>query len=180
MMRARVVRGEAAFAKDLEADIRRAALGPTWRPEWANEIRAMRTKLEAKAGARNVKRSRGGLTDVEFLVQWLQLQHGRERPEILAPNVWDALDTLRAAKLVSSDTVTTLHAGYSFLRSVEARLRIVTDRPLIELPDAKEECEKLARRLGIESTPTHSAGERFLAEVDRVMRIVRGEFDRLA
>jgi [glutamine synthetase] adenylyltransferase / [glutamine synthetase]-adenylyl-L-tyrosine phosphorylase len=180
MMRARVVRGESDFAGEVSAEFRRDALGPEWRPEWANEIRAMRAKLDAKAGVRNVKRSRGGLTDVEFLVQWLQLKHGRERPEILQPNVWDALDALLAAKLIADDTAKTLHAGYSFLRSVEARLRIVTDRPLIELPDAKDECEKLARRLGFEAAKRRTAGERFLVEVDRVMAGVRKEFEQMA
>lgn len=169
MTRARVVRGSSHFIEPIRA----AALGPAWRPEWAAEIRGMRAKLEAKAGTRNVKRSRGGLTDVEFLVQWRQLQHGRDRPEVLQPNVWDALDALHAAGLIDGDTAATLHAGYSFLRAVEARLRIVTDRPLIELPAAADECEKLARRLGFAS------GERFLAEVDRVMADIHAVFRAL-
>ncbi len=169
MTRARVVRGSSQFAEP----IRTAALGPVWRSEWAAEIRTMRTKLETKAGSHNIKRSRGGLTDVEFLVQWLQLKHGRDRPAVLQPNVWDALDALHAAGLIADDTAVTLHAGYSFLRSVEARLRIVTDRPLVELPAADDECAKLARRLGFESSAA------FLAELERVMAAIRAVFGAL-
>ncbi|MBL8864623.1 MAG: bifunctional [glutamate--ammonia ligase]-adenylyl-L-tyrosine phosphorylase/[glutamate--ammonia-ligase] adenylyltransferase [Planctomycetia bacterium] len=180
MMRARVARGDAAFARELEATIRRAALGPTWYPAWANEIRAMRTKLEAKAGRRDIKRGRGGLADVEFLIQWIQLRHGREQPEILHSNVWSALDAIEKAGLILPNHASVLRDGYSFLRTVEARLRIVTDRPLIELPESHEECEKLARRIGFESSPRGSAADRLLAEVDRVMGTLRAEFERLA
>jgi glutamate-ammonia-ligase adenylyltransferase len=179
MMRARVVRGESAFAQEWESVVRRTALGPSWCPEWANEIRSMRAKLEAKAGRRDIKRGRGGLTDVEFLVQWLQLRHGRERPEILHSNVWTALDSLESEGLLDPASANRLRDGYSFLRSVEARLRIVTDRPLIELPESREACEKLARRLGFDATAKQSAADRFLAEVDRVMAELRAEFDAL-
>lgn len=179
MMRARIVRGNVEFAQTLMKEIHRASLGPAWQPEWAAEIRSMRTKLEAKTCARNIKRGRGGLTDVEFLVQWLQLKHGRERPRILTPNVWDAIEVLQDEQLLTSDTASKLLSGYSFLRSIEARLRIVTDRPLIELPAAKIDCEKLARRLGFESDKTKPAVERFLNEVERVMESLRQVFDAI-
>jgi glutamate-ammonia-ligase adenylyltransferase len=148
LARARVVCGDATFADEVTAAVRAAALGPAWCPELADEVRAMRRKLEATASARSLKRGPGGLTDVEFVVQLLQLRHGRERPAVLVPNVWDALDALEAAGALAPDEAAVLRDGYSFLRLVEARLRIVTDRPLTEIPEGADDRAKLARRLG--------------------------------
>lgn len=127
----------------------------------------MREKLEAGTTPRNLKRGAGGLNDVEFLVQLMQLKHGAARPEVLVPNVWAALDALEAARLLPAPEAVALRAGYSFLRQVEARLRIVTDRPLTEMPDAADDVAKLARRLGFESASA------FVAEHRRVTGEIR-------
>jgi glutamate-ammonia-ligase adenylyltransferase len=148
LTRARVVHGAAPFAQEVMAAIRAAVLGPGWCPEMVDEVRAMRQKLESTAGPRSLKRAPGGLVDVEFVVQLLQLKYGRERPEVFAPNVWDALDALAAATLLPAGDAAALRAGYSFLRLVEARLRIVTDRALTEIPEAADDQAKLAHRLG--------------------------------
>ena len=148
LARARVVRGEARFADEVTAAVRTAMLGPAWHPEVVDEVRVMRQKLEATASRWSLKRGPGGLTDVEFAVQLLQLKYGREHPDVLKPNVWDALDALAAAGLLPANDATALRDGYSFLRLVEARLRIVTDRPLTEIPEAADDQAKLAYRLG--------------------------------
>jgi glutamate-ammonia-ligase adenylyltransferase len=145
LTRARVVCGDPEFAR---ATLRAAVLGRAWCPAVVEEARAMRARLEATAPPRSLKRSAGGLVDVEFAVQVLQLKHGRERPEVLEPNVWAALDALEAAGALAAELAAPLREGYTFLRAVEARLRIVTDRPLTELPDAPDDLAKLARRLG--------------------------------
>src|ERR687897_3494158 len=75
--RARVVRGAAEFAAEVTAAVRGAMLDKPWCPELVGEVRAMRQKLEATASARSLKRGRGGIVDVEFVVQLLQLKHGR-------------------------------------------------------------------------------------------------------
>src|SRR4029453_18559137 len=85
---------------------------------------------------------------VEFAVQLLQPKYGRERPDSLKPNVWDPLDALEASGALPPVEATALRDGYSFLRLVEARLRIVTDRPLTEIPEAADDRAKLAHRLG--------------------------------
>jgi glutamate-ammonia-ligase adenylyltransferase len=169
--RARVVRGDAEFANEVTAAVRGAMLGKPWCPEVVGEVRAMRQKLEAAANSRSLKRGRGGIVDVEFVVQLLQLKHGRTHPEVLRPNVWEALDSLEAAGLLPADDAAGLRAGYSFLRLVEARLRIVTDRPLTEVPESADDRAKLARRLGFEPTAA------FLSELARVTADVRARYD---
>jgi len=84
-------------------------------------------------------------------VQLLQLKYGREHPDVLKSNVWDSLDALEAAGVLPADDAIALRDGYSFLRLVEARLRIVTDRPLTEIPENAGDLAKLAHRLGFDS-----------------------------
>jgi glutamate-ammonia-ligase adenylyltransferase len=171
LTRARVVRGDPGFAAEVEAAVRGATLGAPWSPELVDEVRGMRQKLEAGTTARNLKRGPGGLVDVEFAVQVLQLKYGREHPQVLRPNVWDALDALEAAGLLPAHDAAGLRDGYTFLRWVEARLRVVTDRPLTEVPDGPDDRAKLARRLGFDSP------DRFLAELRRVTADVRSRYD---
>ena len=173
MARCRVVRGEAAFAAEVEAAARAAMLGKEWCPQLVGEVRAMRDKMEATAPAGSLKRGPGGIVDVEFVVQLFQMKHGREHPEVLRPNVWDALDALEAAGFLTADEAGPLRDGYSFLRLVEARLRIVTDRALTEVPDAADDRVKLARRLG------YSDPAKFLAELARVKADIRRLYQAL-
>lgn len=170
LTRARVLRGDPEFAARVTAAVREAVLQTPWTPNLARDIVAMREKLEATATARNLKRGKGGVVDVEFAVQLLQLKHGREYPDILQPGVWDALKAMADLRVLSPDHAKTLRDGYSFLRTVEARLRIVTDRPLTELPEAAEDVEKLARRCGFD------APGKFRQELFRVRGDIRDVF----
>jgi glutamate-ammonia-ligase adenylyltransferase len=173
LTRARVIRGDAAFAARVRTRLRAAIAADADAPALVKEVRAMRAKLEATASSRSLKRGPGGLADVEFLVQLLQIRHGRERPELLQPNIWDALDALEQAGLIAAVDAATLREGYSFLRLVEARLRIVTDRPLTELPDNAADLAKLARRLGFAS-PIE-----FLERMHTVTSSIRAVYERL-
>ncbi len=170
LSRARVVRGDATFAGEVMDAVHAAMLSPAWCPQLVDEVRAMRQKLESTASARSLKRGPGGLTDVEFAVQLLQLKYGREHPDVLTPNVWDALDSLAASGVLPVDDATALRDGYSFLRLVEARLRIVTDRALTEIPESADDQAKLAYRLGFATTSD------FLAAFRRATASVRAAY----
>lgn len=173
LTRARPVHGDPAFAAEVAAAVRTATFAVPWGPQVLADIRAMRERLEATAPPRSLKRGPGGMTDVEFLVQAFQLRHGRDRPDVCRTNTWDCLDALRDGRLLSAADHATLTAGYSFHRLAEARLRIVTNRPLNEYPEAPGELERLARRTGLGS------GQRFLAERARHAEAVRETYRRL-
>jgi glutamate-ammonia-ligase adenylyltransferase len=174
LSRARVVRGEPGFAAEVMAAVVAAMLGKPWGPALADEVRGMRKKLEGAASPRSLKRGPGGLVDVEFAVQLLQLKYGSDHPAILKPNLWDALDALEVEGLLTPEDAAGLRAGYSFLRLVEARLRVVTDRPLTEIPESTDDRAKLARRLG------YASPEQFLAELKRVTADVRGRYEAIS
>jgi [glutamine synthetase] adenylyltransferase / [glutamine synthetase]-adenylyl-L-tyrosine phosphorylase len=179
LTRARPVHGDPPFVAETMEAVRSALFGVPWGPNVVAEIRSMRERLESSAPPRSLKRGPGGMTDVEFLVQAFQLRHGRTWPEVCLTNTWDCLDALHTSGLLTAADHTILTAGYSFHRLAEARLRIVTNRPLNEYPEVPVELEKLARRMGFIADDRLNAGDRFLAELDRHARSVREAFNRL-
>ncbi|HEV2949290.1 MAG TPA: bifunctional [glutamate--ammonia ligase]-adenylyl-L-tyrosine phosphorylase/[glutamate--ammonia-ligase] adenylyltransferase [Gemmataceae bacterium] len=179
LTRARVVFGDADFGGAVTHVVDQGACGLEWRPQITDEIRAMRERIEAGRGERDLKRGIGGIVDVEFLVQLLQMKYGRKQPALRTPNIWQALDALRKAGLLSEADQRILRASYDFLRLVESRLRIVHNRSLDELPEGKEDLEKLARRMGCDPFFGASAADRFLADLERNTQQTREVFDRL-
>ena len=109
----------------------------------------MRARLEETAGPRNLKRGRGGMVDIEFLVQVLQLRHGYDKPTIRIPNTLLALADLRAAGDLSAGDCDYLVESYTFLRRVESRLRLLHAAARDELPADATELATLARGLGL-------------------------------
>jgi glutamate-ammonia-ligase adenylyltransferase len=179
LTRARVVYGDAEFAREVMAAVEQAAFGQPWQPEFADEILQMRDRLEASRSERDLKRGFGGIVDVEFLVQLCQLKFGRQRPELRTGNTWQALGFLWADGLISAAEHEALKSSYDFLRVVESRLRIVHNRSLDELPEGPEDMKKLARRLGFEDGPAGSGADQFLAELDRHTTQTRELFLRI-
>jgi glutamate-ammonia-ligase adenylyltransferase len=167
LTKARVVSGDAAFAREVMQAVEEGAYGLTWVPELADEVRSMRERLEASCSARDLKRGFGGIVDVEFLVQLLQLKYARSVPALRTTNTWEALDALRANGFLAEAEYATLRGGYDFLRLVESRLRIVHNLSQDELPERPEDLEKLARRLDFGAADAGSATSQFLAELER-------------
>ncbi|HEY9089967.1 MAG TPA: hypothetical protein VIO36_17480, partial [Anaerolineaceae bacterium] len=122
----------------------------------AFDVTAMRAMRErqirhlVKAGTFNPKYSPGGLVDVEYLVQGLQISHGGENPALRGPNTREAMAALAQAGLLSPEDYTRLHRAHTFLRWLIDSLRIVAGnaRDLIVPPESGEEFSYLSRRLG--------------------------------
>jgi glutamate-ammonia-ligase adenylyltransferase len=179
LTRARVVYGDAAFGAEVMTAVTDAAFGLSWRPELADEVHAMRERIEAGRSERDLKRRFGGIVDVEFAVQLFALRYGRDYPGLRTGNTREALEALHAAALLAEPDYAVLRDGYDFLRLVESRLRIVYNRSLDELPEAEDDLEKLARRLGFDAGESGAAAQQFLAELDKHTRQIREVFLRL-
>jgi glutamate-ammonia-ligase adenylyltransferase len=173
LTRARIVHGDPAFGQEVMAAVAEGAYGLEWRPEIVDEIQAMRERLQASRPSSNLKRGPGGLADVEFLVQLLQIKYGGAFPTLRRPNTWQALEALRQAEILSEEEQKELTAAYDFLLRVQNRLRIVHNRTIDELPETPDELDKLARRLGYET------GTGFFAELKQHRTRTRELFLRL-
>jgi len=141
----------------------------------------MRDRMEREiagesAGRYNSKLGKGGLVDVEFAVQFLQLVHGADHPNVRNPSTPQALSALLEEGLLGPQDYATLARGYRFLRRLESRLRIVRDRSVDRLPETGEELLRLARRMGY-SGP--HAGDDLLAGYERTASEVRAAFLRV-
>jgi glutamate-ammonia-ligase adenylyltransferase len=154
LIKARTVAGDRALGAAVEA----LAAQHVWRgggdaEHMAAEIGRLRARMErelARESKRrvNIKSGRGGLVDVEFLVQYLQLRDGPRVPSLRVRATAPALAALGDAGVLPPDEVVTLEESYAFLRRLENRLRIVEDRSIQEIEIAPGVLEKLARRMG--------------------------------
>ena len=141
--------GAAAAAE--RGDCARRPLRTRGGSEDAETIRQMRQRLEETATPGNLKRGPGGLVDIEFLVQMLQLKHAPAHPEIAQPGTLDALAALAAAGIFQPDDCDFFTASYRFLRTIQSRLRLMSTTARDDLPDDPRELAKLAGLLGYDS-----------------------------
>ncbi len=125
----------------------------------------------------NVKSGAGGIRDVEFLVQGLQLAHARLAPEkLLGGNTLEALAALKNRGVLDPALADRLQEDYIFLRKVEHSLQLLEDRQVHALPRDPAELAALARRvLGVRS----GAGE-FLARLEETLRRVEAAYREAA
>jgi len=153
LVKARPVVGPPALCARLEAVVTRAVYGRGLDADEVAELERMRERIAAErggggAGRLNIKTDWGGLVDVEFAVQLLQLQHGHAVPALRVQGTREALKAIEAEGLLAREDVEHLRAGYDFLRALESRLRIERDQPVEALPDDDAVLASLARGLG--------------------------------
>jgi glutamate-ammonia-ligase adenylyltransferase len=118
------------------------------------QIREKIAKRPAIRGAIDVKHGRGGIRDIEFLVQCLQRLHGNREHSVKDGGTLPALARLHANDLLSNTEFSRLAHAYSFLRKLEHVLQFEDDRQTYVLPSDSRELERVARRV------SHFWGER--------------------
>jgi glutamate-ammonia-ligase adenylyltransferase len=173
LCKARVVYGEPQAARRAMDAVWRVTFGRAWQTADADEIYQMRMRLEETASSRNIKRGLGGIVDIEFLVQMLQLRHAGLPLAIRVPGTLDALAALRDAGHLGEGDFSQLSKAYRFLRNVEARIRLMNAAARHDMPEEPLELAKLARLLH------YDRGEDLLADDERIRRQVRATFDRV-
>ena len=122
-----------------------------------DELRAMRDRILAESSRHrpgweqfDVKLGVGGIREVEFLVQSLQLIYGGRHPELDEPNTLRCLDRLGELKLLEASVVAELKESYTFLRCVEHWVQLDQNRQTQKLPRAPEARTRLALALGFD------------------------------
>jgi glutamate-ammonia-ligase adenylyltransferase len=148
------------------------------------ELRAMKARAESdiarrQLGGREIKRGPGGIRDVEFSVQLLQLIHGHHDPALRVRATVPALRELAGAGYVDVADAAALEAAYRFLRTVEHRLQQEEWRQTHTVPAERAGLQWLARVTGLRDDPSSSAADKFDAELRRQRHTARAVHERL-
>jgi glutamate-ammonia-ligase adenylyltransferase len=123
--------------------------------------------------ANDVKLSRGGIREIEFTVQLLQVVRGGQFPELRTRSTLDALQRLARAGLMPQATADALARAYEFLRKVEHRIQYLDDQQTHVLPTHDDDLAWIAHSMGYASCCP------FLGELDTHRELVAQEFDKL-
>ena len=123
--------------------------------------------------ANDVKLSRGGIREIEFTVQLLQVVRGGQFPELRTRPTVDALQRVASAGLMPQDTADALARAYEFLRQVEHRIQYLDDQQTHVLPTNDDDLCWIAATLGFSNCGP------FLCALDAHRELVAGEFDKL-
>jgi [glutamine synthetase] adenylyltransferase / [glutamine synthetase]-adenylyl-L-tyrosine phosphorylase len=123
--------------------------------------------------ANDVKLSRGGIREIEFTVQLLQVVRGGQFPELRTRSTLDALQRVAKAGLMPQTTADALARAYVFLRRVEHRIQYLDDQQTHVLPTQDADLAWMAASLGFANTCA------FLSELDAHRELVAQEFDTL-
>ncbi len=142
------------------------------------EIRAMKARIETKPevvrhGERQIKLGPGGIRDVEFAVQLLQLVHGRSDRSLRCAGTLPALEALAKGGYVAEEDATGFADAYRQLRTVEHRLQLAHERRTHTIPEDPTQQEWLARAMGYRATDEATARASFLRDLSRTQSRVR-------
>lgn len=151
LIKARPIVGPKTFRSRLQALFHEISFRRCDAAATAAECHHLRQRMECeiareRPGLYNLKTGYGGIVDIEFAAQYLQLLHGLEHPKLRNPNTIFALRSLREAGFLEPPLAEELEKAYLFLRGIETRLRLHLDQPTDELVEGAEWLPELERR----------------------------------
>lgn len=149
--------------------------GAASRPSFVEDVQAMRRRVEqnvpAKDADRQLKLGTGGLRDVEFSVQLLQLVHGRSDVMLHSATTIPALESLAVWGYVGREDAAALAQSYAFLRTFEHRIQLHRLRRTHVVPDDEVDLRRIARSMGMRSDPVHELMETWKRHRREVRRL---------
>lgn len=189
LLKARPVAGDPALGDRLIEEVMPLVFPEEFSEERVAETRRMKERVEGHAAqsarrskitqAHDVKLGPGGIRDIEFSVQLLQLVHGAADATVRGGNTLSVLSALVDGGYVARDDGAGLREAYLWLRSVEHRLQMWQERQIHVLPTEDAALERLARIMGFAGDAEMSSVEAFLAAHNKVLSGVRARFEKL-
>jgi glutamate-ammonia-ligase adenylyltransferase len=184
LIKATPLAGDAAVGETFAAAARAALWDRPLTPDALHSLRALKHRSEdavARLGIadREIKRGPGGIRDIEFSVQLLQLVHGIADADIRSPTTLTALDQLVGGGYVEADDGEVLSHAYTFLRRVEHMLQIDEERQTHTVPSDRDARRRLARTLGYRGTPAAGPTEQLDVALVRQRNLVRSIHERV-
>jgi glutamate-ammonia-ligase adenylyltransferase len=134
LTRARIVSGPPELRQTIERTIAEVLHRKRDRAQVAADVRVMRNKIEEEKGTRDIwdlKHVRGGLIDIEFLTQFLQVVSAHEHPEVLDQNIVGALNKLVQAGVITLAQAEVLVPAATLYQGLTQCLRLCLDKPFV-------------------------------------------------
>jgi [glutamine synthetase] adenylyltransferase / [glutamine synthetase]-adenylyl-L-tyrosine phosphorylase len=175
LLKARHSAGDAHLGNRYVDEISQFVWTAADRPDFVSDVQAMRRRVEDNIASdiaeRELKLGPGGLRDVEFSVQLLQLVHGRSDVMLRSPTTLVALEALATWGYVGRADASALADAYRFLRTLEHRLQLRRLRRTHTLPDDNTELRVLARSIGLRADPVQELLDQWKAHQRQVRRL---------
>ncbi len=175
LLKARPVAGDRALGQEYVATIAPLVWQAADREGFVEEVQAMRRQvlesIPAQEARRQLKLGAGGLRDVEFAVQLMQLVHGRADERIRPSATLSALARLIDGGYVGREDGQSLHAAYGFLRTLEHRIQLYRLRRTHVVPEDEEALRRLGRSLGHYKEPATALEEEWRHHRREVRRL---------
>ncbi len=175
LLKARPVAGDRALGEAYLDAVRPMVWQAASRENFVEDVQAMRRRVEqhvpAAEAERQLKLGPGGLRDVEFSVQLLQLVHGRSDDSLRSGTTLEALDALARGGYVGRDDATILDDAYRLLRTLEHRIQLFRLRRTHLMPTAEPDLRRLGRALGHRSDPANAVVAQWQQQAREVRRI---------
>lgn len=177
LVKARAVAGNRTLGEKVMKIIENFVYAKELAPDFPEEIHRLRGRVERELANEtesrfNLKTGRGGLVDIEFLIQMLQLAHGPANPELRTANTMEAIGALYGAGLIKTDEALTLGEGYLFLRKMGNLLSLFNDRSKNEI--TRDDFDRMAPEFG----GSGGEGGFLMSEYARVTGDIRGIYNR--
>ncbi|OYT74221.1 MAG: hypothetical protein CFK49_09475 [Armatimonadetes bacterium JP3_11] len=175
MIKARVCAGDPRVGEQFLERISNWVYRPALSDTDFAQIVEQRVRMEAQTQSRgeyetDIKNGWGGIRDIEFPTQALQLMLGGKHPRLRTPNTLDALKRLKNARVLPEQEADALRDAYCFLRTVEHRLQLQYGHQTHTLPDTPRERERFAKHMGYSDPNAFEATLRRHREVARRYR----------
>jgi [glutamine synthetase] adenylyltransferase / [glutamine synthetase]-adenylyl-L-tyrosine phosphorylase len=183
LVRSRMLNGTPDSEIRWEALIETIVYGHPWNEQMFEELRHLKRRIETEKNRENriqldFKYGRGGVVDLEFLVQWLQLQHGGATPPVRNPSLSAALPALRDAGVITEAECSQLRAAHHFQRKLENRYQLVEEWNSREIVRESPILGRLARSMGYHSDSPSAAGRDLLMDWTHHASHVRAMVDK--
>ncbi len=160
LLKARAVAGDLALGQEFTEMVSPMVWSVAGHDGFVEDVQAMRRRvvdhIPAREAARQLKLGSGGLRDVEFAVQLLQLVHGRTDETIHAPTTLSALAELTRGGYIGREDGEAMAAAYAFLRTLEHRIQLRQLRRTHVVPDGEESLRQLGRSMGFMKDPVEA------------------------
>lgn len=174
LIKARPVAGDTAFGAEIVRQLQPFVYPRTFFENPAESVARIKARIEASVGdEQNVKLMPGGIRDIEFIVQTLQLINGGTRPALREPNTLRVLQVLQREALITTEEYQTLADCYVFLRTVEHRLQVVLNTQTHLFPSDQRTLTSLARRMQL------SGAEDLKRALQKNLKSVRSVYERI-